>query len=415
MSHSVSPADPERLQVLDVLRGIALLGMFLVHFSIFSSGGGAAGEVYKTAVYMLLEERFWAMFAILFGVGFAIQLRRADARGRSLGPRFLRRLAALAVFGFVAEGFLGFNVLLTYAVWGLPLLLVRRWSVRRLIAAALVCAASWNVYARAEAAYGVATKGEQATRAELQSTAARNEAFRKANEEAQNVTSYRAVVAARLAHMRWFYAQPFSFLPVNSFMLFLLGLIGFRIGVFDDPERHRRLIATLMVFGAASWAVSWWVLPALPAPNAESLLRRMTLSRVQDGFGLIRPMWLAFAYMGAVLLLVAHDRRWLGRLAPFAWTGRMALTNYMIQVLLLDLTFSKYALGLSVTPLVGLAMAIALFAADALASRWWLARFQYGPFEWLWRSATYARWQPLRMAAAEMPRRDALAVAGWPD
>jgi uncharacterized protein len=119
--------------------------------------------------------------------------------------------------------------------------------------------------------------------------------------------------------------------------------------------------------------------------------------------------------MGAVVLLVAHDRRWLGRLAPFAWTGRMALTNYMIQVLLLDLTFSKYALGLSVTPLVGLAMAIALFAADALASRWWLARFQYGPFEWLWRSATYARWQPLRMAAAEPPRRDTLAVAGWPD
>jgi len=84
----------------------------------------------------------------------------------------------------------------------------------------------------------------------------------------------------------------------------------------------------------------------------------------------------------------------------------MALTNYMIQIAILDLAFAKYALGLSVTPLVGLVAA--LFLADAALSCWWLARFRHGPLEWLWRSITLARWQPWR--AAGSTNRSALAA-----
>ena len=74
------PADGRRLHVLDVLRGIALLGMFLVHFSNYATGGGWLDGIYEKIVLLFFEERFWAMFGILFGVGFAIQFRRADAR-----------------------------------------------------------------------------------------------------------------------------------------------------------------------------------------------------------------------------------------------------------------------------------------------------------------------------------------------
>jgi uncharacterized protein len=210
--------------------------------------------------------------------------------------------------------------------------------------------------------------------------------------------------------MRWFYARPFSFLPVNTFTLFLLGLIGLRLGLFDEPDRHRRLIAWIALFGALSWAISVWLFPALPAHTGGSVVRVMLMNRLQYGFSLIREMWLAFTYIGVVLLLVARDPQWLRRLAMFAWTGRMALTNYMLQIAILDLTFAKYALGLSVTPLVGLTMAIALFVADALFSRWWLARFRYGPLEWLWRSVTYARWQPWRITAPKPVEHDAVAI-----
>jgi len=83
-------------------------------------------------------------------------------------------------------------------------------------------------------------------------------------------------------------------------------------------------------------------------------------------------------------------------LAAFGWTGRMALTNYIVQVAMLDLLFSNYAVGLKPTPLESLGAGLALFAVDAALSRWWLARYQYGPMEWLWRSLTYWQVQPLR-------------------
>jgi uncharacterized protein len=412
MTPSTVAAERDRLHVLDVLRGIALIGMFFVHFSMLSTGGTSADKIYQNIVALFFEERFWTMFAILFGVGFAIQLRRADARGDAFVPKYLRRIGMLAVFGFIAEAFFGFNVLLTYALWGLPLLLVRRWSVKQLVVAAVVCAVSWNIYTIAKAGYLVATKGEQGARAALEATDKKNQAHNEANQKAQDATSYKVVLAARLEHMKWFYAQPFSFLPVNSFMLFLLGFIALRLGIFDGPERHRRLIATLAVVGTGLWAVEAFVLPKLPAHTTGPLVQTIALNRLQSGFGLVRDMWLSFAYMGVVLLLVAHNRDWLRRLAPLGWTGRMALTNYMIQVAFLDLTFSKYGVGLEVRPLVGLTMAIALFAVDALFSRWWLARFRYGPLEWLWRSATYARWQPLRLPAAGESVSAGLAAVG---
>ena len=401
MTPNTVAAERDRLHVLDVLRGIALVGMFFVHFNDFSSGGGWADQVYQNAVALFFEERFWTIFAILFGVGFAIQLRRADARGGPFVANYLRRIGTLAVFGFIAEACFGFNVLLTYAAWGLPLLLVRRWSVRKLVVAAVACAISWNVYTIAKAAYLVTTKGEQGAQATLEATARKNQAHNEAFQKAKDATSYRTVFAARVDHMKWFYAQPFSFLPVNSFMLFLLGFIALRLGIFDEPERHRRLIVTLAVVGTVLWAVQAFVFPKLPEYDTGPLVRTIALNRLQYGFGLVRDMWLSFLYFGVVLLLVARDRNWLRRLAPLGWTGRMALTNYMIQITLLDLTFSKYGLGLQVTPLVGLTMAVALFAADALFSRWWLARYRYGPCEWLWRSATYAKWQTLRVEGTE--------------
>jgi uncharacterized protein len=398
MTTAPLPVERDRIQVLDVLRGIALLGMFLVHFADFSTGGSGADEVYRSAVSLLLEERFWATFAILFGVGFAIQLRRSDARGDAFAGRYVRRLLALASFGFAAHAFFGFNVLLGYAMWGFALLLFRRWSVRALIVATVLSAMSWHLYGIARASYGAATIGEQAVRAKAASNAAASREFTQANRKAQRSTSYRTVLAARLQHMRWFYTRPFSFLPVNTLTLFLLGLVGLRVGLFDEPERHRRLIATIAGFGVISWAAAWWLLPRLPERTGSTFLGGMILTSAQYGFGLVRAMWLACAYIGIVLLLVARDRAWLRRLGAFAWTGRMALTNYMIQIAILDLMFSKYALGLEVRPLAGSVMALTLFFIDAMFSRWWLARFRYGPFEWLWRSATYARWQPWRVA-----------------
>lgn len=394
---------PDRIHVLDTLRGIALLGMFLVHFNNYAADeptGSALSALYESAVVLLFEERFWAMFGILFGVGFAVQLRRAEARGAPFTIIYLRRLAALAGFGFVAHAFFGFNVLLGYAFWGVPLLLVRNWSLRRLVVAALISAASWALFDLAQAGYRVAVVGETNYQAERAVVAERNRAFLEENRAGQEAPHYSQVFRARLRHMSWFYLQPFSFLPVNTFTLFLLGVIGLRAGVFDAPAVHQRAIVVWMALGAASWAVSHWLLPVALEPGG-SFVGQLAVNWLARGFGVIREMWLAFVYIGAVLLLAARRPASLRWLAPFAWTGRMALTNYMVQIALLDLAFSNYALYLAPTPLQALGAALALFAANALLSRSWLARFRFGPLEWLWRSLTYGRPQPW----ATTPRR----------
>jgi uncharacterized protein len=394
------PEAETRLDVLDVLRGVALLGMFLVHFSDFAAEGGPLDERYQTIVALFFEERFWAMFGILFGVGFALQFRRAEARGERYLPKYLRRMAALAGFGLVAHGVFGFNVLLGYAGWGLALPLFRRLSTPLLIVALVVSASSFHLYAIAQGAYAVRTKGVEAYQAERRAAGERYRAFASANKAAQHAPDFPTVFKARLRHMPWFYSQPFSWLPVNTLTLFLLGVLGLRLGLFDRPEAHRRLIAGLAVFGVAAWAFETFVTFPPPDPHAP-FVRTMIVTRLTFGLGLIRAMWLTFTYMGIVLLLVAWKPIWLRRLSFFGWAGRMALTNYMVQVILLDLLFSNYAFGASIRPIAGAAAAIALFLLDSLISRWWLRRYKYGPLEWLWRSATYARWQPWRVAPVQ--------------
>ena len=396
----------ERIGVLDVLRGIALLGMYVVHFHYYMNPSDAgAGPAVQRVVELFFEERFWATFAFLFGVGFAIQLRRADARGERLGPRYVRRMLALLAFGVVAEVGFGYHVLVEYALWGLPLLLVRRWPTRRLVVLLVACAMSLATYSVARSAYGVYRYGNEGWRARAEAHAAADAAFRKRIEAAKESPRYATVVAARVRRMPWWYTRPFSLLPVTDFPLFLAGLLALRLGLLEWPREHQRLVVGLMVFGVASWAAATWVLPRFepgPPGPGEPLVRYALVTQLSWGcFGLVRTMWLAFAYVGAVLLLVARNpATWLRRLAPLAWTGRMALTNYLLQVMVLDLAFSNYALGLTIRPLAVPVAALALFGAQALASRWWLARYRFGPCEWLWRCVTYWRRQPFRLAAA---------------
>jgi uncharacterized protein len=77
----------------------------------------------------------------------------------------------------------------------------------------------------------------------------------------------------------------------------------------------------------------------------------------------------------------------------------MALTNYMMQIVLLDVLFTPHGFGLSVSPLMVFGGALLLFAAQVTVSRWWLTRFRAGPLEWVWRSFTYWKLQPLRLAS----------------
>jgi len=402
----------ERIEVLDILRGIALIGMFMVHFNNYEAtpSGVEPGRIaafVESFLGMFIEERFWGIFGMLFGVGFAVQLTRAEARGEPFVARYLRRLAALAVFGFIAEGVFGYNVLFGYALWGVPLLLVRKWPVKALVVLLVLCAASRQIYLVGEvAAASRRPDGLAQLNAAKEAEWATFSAARDSLRSAEQSSSWRTVIAARLKFMPTFHRQ-WSVFPNLSFVLFLLGLIGWKLGLFSRPESHKRLIASLAVAGAAVWAMAMFAMPIggpLPTdpPTESPVLETVVTIARASGFALIRSQWLAVTYVGIVLLLVAHNRAWVQRLSYFGWAGKMALTNYLMQVVLLDVLFTPHGLGMKVPALLVIPGAIALFLAQVAMSRWWLSRFRHGPMEWIWRSATNWKVQPLRIESAAL-------------
>jgi uncharacterized protein len=416
------PSALKRIEVLDILRGIALIGMFLVHFNYYEATPpgvepGTLAHFIEQFLGVFIEERFWSMFGMLFGVGFAVQLTRAESRGEPFVGRYLRRLAVLAVFGFIAEGVFGYNVLFGYAMWGVPLLLVRKWPVKALLVLLVLCAGSRQIYTVGRTA--VASRqpdGIAELRTARQASMARFMAGRDSLRAAEQSTSWRTVVAARVNFMPRFHWQWNRF-PSGDMVLFLLGMIGWKLGLFTRPESRKRLIVGLMVFGAAS---SFLVMfgfplggppPQQPNPDSPVLSTIAAIART-SGFGLFRPGWLAFTYMGIVLLLVAHNRAWLQRLSSFGWAGKMALTNYMMQVMILDVFGSPKGFGIKLPALLVFPAAIALFVAQVYMSRWWLSRYRFGPLEWIWRSVTHWKVQPLRIERSVATPRLVMEAVG---
>jgi uncharacterized protein len=220
----------------------------------------------------------------------------------------------------------------------------------------------------------------------------------RAVDAAARQESYLALLSARWSlfagafHVSWR-----DILPDVNLALFILGLLAVRHGIFDAPKRHVRVIAGWMMFGAAAWACSWLVLPHLPAipiPGA--------MSPIEYGLGLVQDQWLCFTYIGAIVLLLAFRPAWTARLAIFGLAGRMALTNYLMQAAVLDALSSGYGANLKLRPFVYPLAAVVLFGAQVIISRVWLARYRFGPLEWLWRAATYARVPPLRRVHVEV-------------
>jgi len=381
-----APLDAEgRIHALDILRGLALFGMILVHFhQKMRLDAAGVEDLIGWVVWVLVEQKSWGVFALLFGVGFAIFLRRLEARGAPVGAVYTRRLATLAMFGVVAEVGFGFSILLTYAWWGLALLLVRRWSTRALLVTALLAAMARPVAAELAA---LAAWRDGVTLAPLV-----DPALTRAVAEAAGQGSYAALLSARWELFLGTHPGAWrAWLPDTNLVLFLLGFLAVRHGIVDDPRRHARPLAVAMAFGAFSWGCAWTFLRHLPETGIAGADWPLAA-----GLGMLQDQWLCLTYMGAGLLLFAHRPAWTARLRAVGQAGRMALTNYLLQAAVLDALASGWGAGLRLRPYHYVLAAPALFGVEAALSVAWLRAFRFGPLEWLWRVATYARPQPFR-------------------
>ena len=341
----------ERLQSLDVLRGLALIFMILVHFHQLMrlESKGWQGLI-SWAIWVGVEEKAWGTFALLFGAGFALLLRRVEARGGRVVPVLVRRLVTLFVIGWVVERLIGFHILTTYALCGLLLLAMRAWSTRALVRTVVI---TTMFPPTLNAVMGLLMHFTHST--------------------------FPAVKAV------WW------LVPDESLPLLLLGFLAVRVGVVDDPLRHVRLIRGWMLFGLAAWAVSWLVLYHVPRPP-QYLMGAFWAARTL--IGLVKDQWLCFTYAGGALLLLAKRPDLVERLRFVGAAGRMAFTNYVLQAVTIWYLAKPLGIKWHEATYVGVWMVFA--SVIVLLSNVWLARFRYGPLEWLWRMATYARWEPLQ-------------------
>ncbi|MSO36223.1 MAG: DUF418 domain-containing protein [Acidobacteria bacterium] len=127
-----------------------------------------------------------------------------------------------------------------------------------------------------------------------------------------------------------------------------------------------------MIFGVMSWAAVEWLFPLsiTRAPTTPLPIRVIINQARANAFNLLRGNWLAFTDIGSILLLVAHNPAWLRRLGAFGIAGRMALTNYLLQVMIRDFIFSNYAFGASIAAGYAPLAALGLFGAEVMFSHW---------------------------------------------
>jgi len=388
MTSSTAAPARERHDLIDALRGAALAGVFLVNlvslslYEFLDDKARAAlvtagtDAVIAQAMAWLVDVKAVTVFSLLFGLGFALQMDRADASPR----RFARRLLILAAMGALHGWLLWWgDILFTYAVVGLLLLPWRRAPLWLLWSAGLVFAlllpplllptmrgllADWprqsEIYATALAGFSSPSLAAAWT----------------ANAQLANW--------ARV--MNW---------ALVFFVLgrFLLGAWAGRVGLLQRPHEHRALIvriglgalalgllATGLDAVQADWRAQW---PMLASDSG----RFFTRAAVRAG-----PLGLGIAYAMAFawLWLYAPVRRWLGLFAP---VGRMALTNYLTQSVIGVVLF--YAVAIGIGPRYGLVSVVAtaavVFPAQIAFSTWWLRRFYFGPVEWAWRGLTYGK------------------------
>jgi len=383
-------AAEERLLHVDVLRAIALFGVLIVNLltefrvSIFTqffgpADGSPIDRAIDRVVSIGIESKAFILFSLLFGVGLAIQLDRAALRGRAFLPHAARRLGILLAIG-LAHLLLVWNgdILTEYAVAGLIALTFLRAPTRVLFAIAVVAL----VVFVAPLPYPAPFASDDAMAAHV-ATANRIYAH----------GTFGDVLAFRIHELPPILALDFGALP-RTIGLFALGMWAWRVGIIERPHDHVRLLATVAIVGITIGMAG--TLGASRAPSWESVIAES--SAIVLGLGY------------AAAFLVAFERpivrRALRALAPL---GRTALTNYLAQSVVLGFVFYGYGLGqfgaMSVTRAA--ILGVAVYAAQAMVSALWLARFQFGPVEWLWRSATYGAWQA--MAVSRRPSAGAKA------
>ena len=386
----------ERIAFFDVLRGVALFGILIVN--VFSFGADATAwtdpldRTVWTLKHTLFESKFWALYSLLFGMGFYLQ---------SLSPsytvgRAVRRLLVLMVLGCLHGLLFEGDILMLYAELGLLLLVLNRLPNYWLVCAGVVLSLSFPL--------GHLFGGD---RGDEWPPEDRDEAIEWLEDDLAHsplsigyfadVLDYHRENIPELFWADWQY--PDSGLLVLAF--FLCGVYFMRVG-------WSRL-QTLSMPSCFRMAASCW-LAGLLLMGVERYLAA-TMGYQVFGKSTTSALWVLFGdmvYLGATLLLTGawfvsvwcwtRGDRFIALRTRVASAGRVSLSAYLSQTLIFTTVFYGYGLGKAFQwgPFAVCCFAVMVYLTQLVVCHWWCQRFRLGPMEWLWRSLTNLRWESIR-------------------
>lgn len=404
-------AAQQRYQLLDALRGFAVLGIFIVNMvasalagftndaaKIWSAPG--ADKIWSVLLDTFIEGKFYSIFSLLFGIGFGLQLQRHAHQGIDGLPVFKKRLWGLLLIGLLHMLLLWIgDILFLYAWLGFVLILFRNKSQRFLLYAALLCLAMPVLLYPLRFINKDLTLGAPFYLSMLSVGDWVGIDITKAN-PADLMTNPSWSQYFTTNFFTFFFRQADLFDQVRPFKvlaMFFIGLWASRKQWHQYPEQF--LAATkkwvwpvfvLSVLANVGMAVIGW--DAYYNGLAMGWLKAVLY------FVAVTPLAICYVHFFTAAYL---SGRWPG-LSVFTYVGRMALTNYILQSVLYVVIFRGPFFGLAgqVGSLVCMLPVLVFFPLQVVGSKWWLSRYQFGPIEWLWRSLTYGKWQPLKRQPA---------------
>lgn len=397
-------APSERIVALDALRGFAVLGILIMNIQIFamveasymnpSAYGDLTGINKWVSVlsHLFADGKFLSIFSILFGAGIVLMTSKVEARGgRSTGLHY-RRTLWLIVIGLMHAYVLWYgDILVGYGMCALLVFLFRKLSPRWLLPLGLFCAAVSSVMFLF---FGWSTQywPQEAYQQMLQ-------AWRPSAEIiSREISAYQGGWAEQMSHrlptaLKFQTQVFFVFLAWRAGGLMLIGMALFKWGVLT-AQRTKRFYSALMTigFGLGFPVVIYGILRNYQA---------------NWSFGYSMFVGVQFNYWGSILvalgyislvMLICKSRLLEKVVRRFAAVGRMALTNYLLQTVICTTVFYGHGLGLFGQVERGgqILIVFAVWMILLFISPLWLRRFQFGPAEWLWRTLTYLKVQPMR-------------------
>ena len=378
-----------RVDVVDALRGFALFGVAISNVAVFAGSGalpGTKSSLLDNGVGLLfaflVTGKFLALFALTFGLSFGLFLRRCDERDESGTVRFLRRLAGLMLIGAVHRVLSGADILMTYALLGVVLLVMRNASDNVLLVSALASLALPELWSAFAGWLEYRPPPPAVNRAERTRLAVEG--------------PYLDLVGVR-ARMLTGWWTSFVSGSTSYLALFLVGLWTARNRLLEQPVEHRRALR-VACWGGLALAVCGFLAQELlrPSPgDARNAWASAAFGMLWNATTFVQ----AIGYGAGLVLLWSHAGLRAGSCSD-SCLPVMALTNYLaISVVVTIIVTSTGTYGQ-----LGFASAAALgallWAVELVVSAWWLRRFRIGPVEWLWRLMTYGQVQPMRPALA---------------